>query len=711
MYIFFASQMVGHDSLLPHGYCFLWQSNLLWLHVVSDSIIALAYFTIPIALNYLVKKREDLSFGWMVVLFGVFILFCGFTHILNIWNIWNPDYWVSGLIKSMTAIASIATAILLWRLIPAALNLPSHDQLIQANSDLEYEAQLRRKTMEELKIKEQELLKYSHAVSYSASMVMITDQEGIIEHCNPAFCNVTGYTLEELIGTKPNILRSGHTDQKVYDQLWSSISSGKEWQGEFLERTKSGELVWCLQSISPVLNDYGQITNYVSVSQDISKQKDSEQLIKHMAYYDPLTDLPNRSLFSERLDQALINGQRHKTQIALMYLDLDRFKNINDTLGHLVGDKLLQHVSQRLKKTLRATDTVARLGGDEFAIIIPDFTNSYAVHDCAKKIIRQFQEPIEFDELSLHVGCSIGVSLYPKDAETSEQLIRNADMAMYQAKNNGRNHYFFFTSHVDEHLNETVKLENDLHHCITRKELFLVYQPIISNTEKKITAFEALIRWQHPELGLIPPDKFIGIAEDTGLIDEIGRWIMDTACRDMNTLKQNGYQDFTFSINLSPRQFSNPALLDEIQLTLNIHKIQPEKISLELTESTVMADPEHAIKTLFKLRNLGIRIAIDDFGTGHSSLSFLKRFPLDVLKIDRAFVKDLGQNKQDEAILKAIVELAQCLDLKIIAEGVENETQLNFLSSTGCEYFQGYYFSRPIKREEIDKMLSQMVVA
>lgn len=691
-------QLINFNGFMPHGACYSWQTAMLFLHIASDGLIVLAYYSIPFALWYFVRKRSDLMYRWVFVLFGIFIFLCGTTHLLNIWTIWHPDYLLDGLLKLATALVSVVTAVLIWPLLPKVLNLPSPGQLLESNRRLEAIVVQQKQT-------EQKLLKLSRALEFSSSMVLITDVAGKIEYCNEAFLRVTQYRRDEVNGRNPNFLQSGFTDRKVYEALWQTILAGDNWHGEILDRRKDGELIWCLQSISPIKDEQQRVTHFVSVAQDISERKNYEKTIKHLAYYDPLTELPNRYLFGERLHQSLLQTKRHGTPFSVIYLDLDHFKNINDTLGHVVGDKLLIEVGRRIQQCVREEDTVARLGGDEFAILLKNIDSLANIARIADEIIRTINQPYSIDEHELYISTSAGISLCPRDSDDGETLIKQADTALYEAKALGRNKYDFYNEHYANLAAERLRLEHALRHAVKRNELYLVYQPKLNAANRKVVSLEALLRWQHPQLGGVLPDKFIKAAEETGQIIEIGEWVLATACRQLMQWQCSGLSIERIAINLSLRQLRDPLLLKKIDAILAETGVAAEALEFEITESTIMDNAEKTAALLEKFKERKLRLAIDDFGTGYSSLSYLKRFPVQSLKIDRSFVRDIVSDPEDAAIVVAVIGLAKNLGLHVVAEGVENSAQLDFLTQHGCDEVQGHLLSKPLPAAEIPALL------
>lgn len=454
--------------------------------------------------------------------------------------------------------------------------------------------------------------------------------------------------------------------------------------------------------LSPILED-GSIIEVVGTISDITERKIAERQVERMAYYDFLTGLPNRRLLEYEIQEAITDSKRHHKQFAVLFMDLDRFKHINDSMGHATGDELLKYVGKRLTNIVRKTDTVARLGGDEFVILLPNTTSSEA-EIVATKIINSLREPIIFKNIDIFVNSSLGISMYPTDGETTEDLIRNADIAMYESKNDRVNTFYFFTEELHEEMAEKTKLRRDLHHALKNKELELYYQPQINLKTQRISGVEALLRWHHPDKGMVSPVKFIPIAEETGLIISIGYWILDTACIQIKKWQEAGYPSIQMSINVSPRQFRQPSFIHQVQEVLDKHQIEPELLNLEITES-MMSDVHHCKMTLKKLRAIGVHVSVDDFGTGYSSLSYLNDFPLTHLKIDQAFVQNSTKNNQ--AIVKTIIDLANNLNLDIVAEGVETSEQAAFLKSLCCNHAQGYLYAKPLPIQEVELLFSQ----
>jgi diguanylate cyclase (GGDEF)-like protein/PAS domain S-box-containing protein len=690
-------QFLSTSGFLPHGYCFLWQPPLLWLHLVSDILIVLAYYSIPFALSVFVRRRGDLAYSWLLRLFSTFIFLCGTTHLLDILTLFQPYYWLSGLVKAMTAAVSVATATLIWPLLPKLLALPSPAQLLKVNRELN-------EALDKHERIENELRKLSLAVKHSSSMVVITDTQGGIEYCNPAFCKITGYTEPEVVGQKASILKSGFTDPSIYQDLWTTLTQGDAWQGEFLDRKKNGDLYWCMEYIAPMRNEQGAVTHYVAVAHDITDLKNSEETVRRLAFYDPLTELPNRALFRERLEQAARHANRNGSRFALMYLDLDRFKNINDTLGHVFGDKLLIAVGQRLSQCVREEDTVARLGGDEFAIVLSELHQPEGAGRVADCIVQTMNQPFELEGYHLFVTVSIGITLYPDDHDDIDQLIKMADTAMYNAKEMGRNKYAHYNEISNAMTVERLSLETGLRFAVERGELQVYYQPKFELDREQCIGMEALVRWRHPDFGIVSPERFIPLAEETGLIVTIGEWVLREVCRQIKQWQAIGI-DLPVAVNLSAWQFREKNLLAAIDLILAEMEVAPDRLEFEITESTAMNNPEQAATILQHMKSRGLTLSIDDFGTGYSSLSYLKRFPVDTLKIDHSFVRDIHTHHDDASIVRAIIALAHGLGLTVIAEGVETRDQVEFLKAQQCDQVQGYYFAHPLPADELTRQL------
>ena len=679
------------------------------------------------------------------------------------------------------------------------------------------------------------------ALEAAANAIVITDRHGTIVWANHAFTTMTGYSKEEILGKNPRLLKSGEQSESYYAKLWSTISSGKVWQGEIINKRKNGTTYTEEMTITPVTQDLGSATDtyFIAIKQDITERKQAQQALRHaeekyraifedavvgifqttpdgrplnvnralahmhgydspeqylaevsnvalqlfvdpgrmgelrhaldengvvrgaevevyrrdrtkkwvlvnlravrdggnialhegtveditdrkaaeervqyLAYYDALTGLPNRTLLRDRLSKALASARRQKDKVALLFLDLDRFKNINDSLGHPLGDLLLQDVAERLRRWAREQDTVARLGGDEFLIALTRIKDVADAAVAAERMVNAMTAEFVVQGHSLNISCSLGISIFPEHGTDGETLIKNADAAMYCAKDNGRNNFRFFTEDMNAQVVERLTLESSLRLALDKKELFLVYQPQMDIATGRITGLEALLRWQHPELGLVPPDKFIRIAENSGLIMPIGEWVLRTACSQARKWQDGGLLAVPVAVNVSAVQFRQEGFCELIRKVLHETGLAPQYLELELTESLLLSNADVTSSVLQELKAMGLTLAIDDFGTGYSSLSYLKHFPVSKLKIDRSFIRDVAVNPDDAAITTAIIRMAKSLNLKVIAEGVEDEAQMSFLGALHCDEIQGYYFSKPLSTDQVvDKLRGTAVHA
>ncbi len=557
----------------------------------------------------------------------------------------------------------------------------------------------------ERKQSEDKLRMFSRAIEQSSNSVVITDAENGIEYVNPEFTKLTGYTAAEVMGRNPGIWQSGETPAGTYKELWEAVHSGKEWRGELKNRKKDGTLYWATESISALRNENGEIIHYISMMQDITEQKDTRNQLNYLTHYDNLTSLPNRRLLVDRLQQAMKETDRNERLLAIMSVDLDQFKNVNDSLGHEAGDILLNKAAVRLKNCVRESDTVARLGGDEFTLVLSDLKHVNNAINVAEKVIEAFSKPFHIKNQRLFVTASIGITLYPLDDNNVEGMLRNADTAMYYAKDAGRNNFQFYNYEMTERAEKRLVLENDLRQALVRNEFILLYQPQINTSNGSVEGIEALIRWLHPQRGLIAPNRFIGVAEETGLIVPVGEWVLREACKQNRILQTSGLPPISVSVNVSARQFREPNLVHMVDQVLKDTGLDPALLNLEITESMLMFEIDQTANMLEELSALGVTISIDDFGTGYSSLSYLKRFPISTLKIDRSFICDIPANKDDMLITRAIINMADGLGIRTIAEGVETKEQFDFLKLHKCHQIQGYYFSKPVAFDEIVKLL------
>ena len=541
---------------------------------------------------------------------------------------------------------------------------------------------------------------------HSAESILITDPERRILSVNPAFVRITGYGEREVLGRTPEFLRSQRHPPNFYDDIWQLVERTGRWNGEIWTRRKNGEDFPSWASISLVRNSDGAIANFFSIFTDISERKAAEDRIHHLAYYDELTDLPNRTLLHKLLDQALAEARRKRQHAAILFVDLNRFKPINDTLGHAIGDQLLQQVACRLRETVRGEDVVSRMGGDEFIIALLDLARHEHAALVAQKILMALDPPFWFDGHELKIGAAIGISVYPRDGFDTETLLRTADIAMYRAKQSGQDGYAFYSHEMNRRALDRLKIESGLRHAIDHEELLLHYQPKVDIESGRIVGVEALVRWHHPERGMVAPGEFIPIAEETGLIVRVSAWVLEEALRQARVWRNAGLPAIKVAVNLSARDFS-PSLAERVRALLAAHEVPPAWLELEITEGMLTHSSDEVIAMMDALTALGVTLALDDFGTGYSSLSYLKRFPINTLKIDQSFVRGIPDDGNDCAIAGAIVSMAQRLGHRVIAEGVETAEQLNFLKSLGCQEIQGYYFSPPLPAEEFAAMLRE----
>ena len=532
--------------------------------------------------------------------------------------------------------------------------------------------------------------------------VLVTDTQGLIVHVNRAFMEITGYQCEDVMGQRPSLFKSGRHSAHFYQQMFQALQSTGEWSGEIWNRRKSGEVYPQWQTIRVIHDDQGQVSHYVAVFSDISAMKNSEHELAHLAHHDPLTDLPNRLLFTDRAEQALASAQVHKRGCALLLMDLDHFKIINDSLGHNVGDQLLKLVAERLSGLFGPGVTLARLGGDEFAVLAESCPQVVQAAALAQRMLNAMKDPFIFDGNQLFISASIGISLFPSDALSAEQLLRNADSALFKAKSAGREGYALYTEELTAHAQHRVEIAGELRRALDQHELRVYYQPVHDLHDSRLVGVEALVRWQHPERGLVPPGEFIPIAERTGLIAEIDAWVMDQACRQMCQWLADGAPLSFIAINVSSRLFARRELYEQVAQVLHTTGLDPAFLELEVTESAVMDDPEVALEQLHRLRELGLRLAIDDFGTGYSSLLRLKRLPVQKLKIDQGFVAGLPWDEDDAAIVRVVIALAKSMGMQVHAEGIEQVEQARFLLDQECDMGQGYWFGRPMPADEID---------
>lgn len=580
--------------------------------------------------------------------------------------------------------------------------------LLQAKDELEHKVRERTRSLTEVNLSlsqevnqrkqaEQRLFIYKQVIDHTDEAVIITDPETRVIEINPAYEKKLGYSREQVLGQFPSLVQSGLHDKSFYQDLWKSLLSRKHWSGEIRNQHKNGQIIPFWVTINAILDNQGNVTQYIGLFRDISALKQAEKDLEQLAYYDPLTGLPNRALFNDRLHQMIINAKRHHCHLAVLFVDLDRFKEVNDTLGHSMGDALLVQVAGRMTDVLREQDTVSRLGGDEFTIILPGLENSEDVVIVADKIVKCLQQPFQLGADQVVIGASIGIALYPEHGHDTERLKKNADVAMYQAKEMGRNRYQLYDDQLQKSTEDRLTLIQDIRQALTNDEFSLNYQPIVDIATGEAREVEALIRWQRKGGKWIRPDEFIPVAEEHGLIQDIDQWVLHTACEF--AVKTD--LDLTIHVNLSASQFQNPYAPEMIRECLQKSGLPAQKLCLEITETAVITDPSCARMILQEITDLGVSVALDDFGTGYSSLTHLTRFPLHRLKIDRSFITSLLHEDATEAVIRSMIDLSRSMGINVVAEGIEELAQHQCLQDMGCHYGQGYFYAKPMPEMQL----------
>ncbi|MGI9320689.1 MAG: putative bifunctional diguanylate cyclase/phosphodiesterase [Thiogranum sp.] len=557
----------------------------------------------------------------------------------------------------------------------------------------------------------QQLLLASAVLQHSKDAILVADVEIRIVDVNPAFEQTTGYTRDEVLGKNLRLLSFGEHDDEFQRTFWEQLTRDGSWEGEILDRRKSGEVYPKWMSVTTIRDSAGLVSHYVASSRDISEIKATEKRLEQLAHYDTLSGLPNRSLLIVRLEQALSLAHRNHWTLAVIFIDLDHFKEVNDSLGHSTGDRLLTEVGKRLLRCVRESDTVARLGGDEFVIVLDNVANPGVVSEVLGKLKDTLGRPVSLDGYELFVTASMGISLYPEDGQDAEMLLRNADSAMYHVKREGRNHWGFYSERMNEQSRRRLQLTSGLRHAIEKNQFSLVYQPQLALATRSLCGAEALVRWEHPELGVISPLEFIPLAEDTGIIEEIGEWVLHEACRQIAAWCDDGVCLPRISINVSARQFKRTNFIERVEQLFREHRLEPGCLALEITESLLVRTDAHLLNDMQRLCDIGVVFSVDDFGTGYSSLSYLKRFPISMIKADRSFVRDIPHDRDDIEITAAIISMSHKLNIRVIAEGVETPQQLAFLGEQGCDEIQGYLFSPPLPQAAFEAFIKEPVLS
>lgn len=827
-------QQIGSRDFLPHGVCFLWNRQLLTLHVVSDLLIFASYLAVSATLGLLVyRERKHMPLRWLFVAFGLFIVACGLTHLMDVVVLWMPLYWLAGDLKLVTALASLTTAVALpfflgdvgnllksarlsrrnerrflaasnssqdafyilesvrdaqgivrnFRFVFANPNgaklmsaqsgslegqmlfhrvsrtaagelMESYRQVVERGEPLEEEllvdtpevqaTWLHQKvvklddgiaiTATDISARKEDELKLARLATFTQSIIasspfatIVTDLEGTIRSMNPAAERMLWYEKSDLIGRatplvlleeKAVVARAAALTEEIREPVGAGIGvlmakplKGLIDESEWKFIRKDGSQFDAQLTVSAMLDATGAISGLILTAYDITERKRTEDYISHLAHHDALTGLPTRTLFHDRLSVALARALRNRRKVALLMVDLDHFKKVNDLYGHHVGDELLVQIGKRLQGSVRGYDTVARMGGDEFVVLLDDLLHVEQAEVIAEKLIAALTSPVLLATQTVVPSASIGICLYPDNGDNAEALLKNADAAMYQMKAQGRNGYQTFTDDMASASSRKRQLEAGLNQALALNELELVYQPQISLKTGRVTGVEALLRWRSGMLGLVGPNEFIPLAEESGMIVPIGEWVLKTACREGRALQVMMRRNLTIAVNISPRQFQQDTLPDMVRQTLEECGLSPECLELEITENILVSDSPKALAILEKVRELGVRVAIDDFGTGFSSMSYIMRFRVDRLKIDQSFVRDMAVNEDSLAVTSAVIALAAGLHITVVAEGVESAVHRDLLSSKGCDEAQGYFYSAPVPIERMRDLIRGLEVS
>ena len=561
----------------------------------------------------------------------------------------------------------------------------------------------------ELRQAQERIRLHAQVFDCSAEAMLISDADNRIVMVNRAFSDLTGYRIDEVQGRNPSLLKSGRHDRDFYRQMWATLLANGVWQGEIWNRRKNGEIYPEWVTINIVRDAAGKVVSHFAVSSDLSQHRAKEEL-RRLQHYDALTGLPNRLLLEDRVGEAIAHARAHERYVALLYMNLDQFRIVNESLGHLAGDETLRAMAKRFSESIRAAGTVSRLSADTFVVLLDDLNDTTAVDRHANALLAAAATPVAVAQTEVLLSACIGIALFPNDGADFDVLLQNADAALGRARENGRNTYHYFTQDLNERVRATLAMATDLRHALDEGWFVLHYQPLVDTTNGSVTAVEALIRMQHPDKGLIQPSDFIGVAEDTGMIVPIGAWVMREACRQIRRWQLAGHS-LTMAINLSPLQFTDPQLFATIRDVIAAEGVDPHAIELEFTEGAIMRNVKATLGVMNKLKEMGVRLTIDDFGTGYSSLNYLKQFPIDRIKIDQSFVRNVATDPHDASIVQAIIAIARALGVTTVAEGVETESQAGYLRSLHCDDLQGYFLARPAPAHEIEALLGnkQMV--
>ncbi len=550
---------------------------------------------------------------------------------------------------------------------------------------------------------EQELRKLMTAIEQSFSALVISDINGIIEYANPRFYQVSGYSADEVVGSHVSITRPLDIPSARYDELWQRMRQGRVWQGELQRKRKNGELYWDMCSMSPVRDRQGNVTHVINIHHEITEQKVMADRLNFLTYHDELTELPSKALLADHFEQGVVHAQTGG-KVALLVLGLDRFKLVNESLGFQVGDRLLIAVARRLSEFARSCDTLARYGGDKFVLLVDNVESIELLSEMVRRLLAIFEQPFIVDQHELHITVSVGGSVWPEDGQEVETLLRKADTAMYQAKTSSDVQFHLFTDEMNRQLSQQLQMENDLRKGLEEQQFELYFQPQINMSSGELEGAEALIRWNHPKLGLVPPMDFIFVAEHTGFIRPLGRWILEQACMTLAGWSAAGFDKLSIAVNVSVCQLEDHDFVAHLSKIVQESNCSPSSLEIEITESVVMGQPEKMFEVLKSIKDIGVRLALDDFGTGYSSLSYLRRFPFDKLKIDRSFIKDIVTKPEDAIIARAITEMAHSLNITVLAEGVETQIQSDYVRRCACDQMQGFLISRPVPVGEFERL-------